>query len=218
MTSIVFNAMSLLALLLLPIGTVSAQKMKAVDLGLSIKWAPCNVGASSPEQYGDYFAWGETAVKEDYSWKTLKYCGDAGGNSFTKYNSKERYGAVDNLVQLEPSDDAAHVMMKGKWRIPTKEEWKELKEKCTWEKTEVNGVKGYNVTGPSGKSIFLPSGGLKSNTSSVNAGVIGNYWSSTLYTSHPYSGYCIYFNSSGIYMDEESYRHYGLTIRAVSPK
>ena len=218
MTNRIVKAAVLLVLMVMPFGTVSAKKMKAVDLGLSIKWAPCNVGANSPEDFGNYYAWGEIAPKAEYSWKTLRFCGDAGGNSFSKYNTKERYGAVDNLVQLELADDAARANLRGKWRMPTMEEWKELREKCEWEWTEVNGVKGYKVTGPSGKSIFLPCAGLMSNTSVVREGVQGCYWSSSLYPDSPYSALEVYFNSSSIYTDEESYRSYGLSIRAVSVK
>ena len=176
------------------------------------------MGASAPEQFGNYYAWGEIAPKAEYSWKTLRFCGDAGGNSFSKYNTKERYGATDNLLQLEPADDAAHTILRGNWRMPTREEWKELREKCQWEWTEVNGVKGYTVTGPSGKSIFLPCAGLMSNSSVVRAGTQGSYWSSSLYADYPYSAYDIYFNSSNIYIDEDSYRSYGLSVRAVSTK
>ena len=218
MTNKLFKAAALVLLLSVPFGTVSAKKMKAVDLGLSIKWAPCNVGASAPEQFGDYFAWGEIVPKAEYSWKTLRFCNDAGGNSFAKYNTKERYGATDNLLQLEPADDAARAVLRGNWRMPTREEWKELREKCKWEWAEVNGVKGYTVTGPNGNSIFLPAAGLMSNSSAVRAGTQGCYWSSSLYENYPYSAYEIYFNSSNIYLDEESYRSYGLSVRAVSTK
>ena len=218
MTNKFFKAALLAIMVTVPFVTVSAKKMKAVDLGLSIKWAPCNVGASSPEEYGDYFAWGEIAPKAEYSWKTLRFCGDAGGNSFSKYNTKEHYGPVDNLLELELADDAARKNLKGKWRTPTREEWAELREKCEWEWTELNGVKGYKVTGPSGKSIFLPCAGIMSNTSPVNAGVRGVYWTASLYPSSPSSAYEFNFGSGGIYTDEESYRSYGLTIRAVSTK
>lgn len=215
MTNKLFKAAVLLVLLSLPFGTADAKKMKAVNLGLSVKWATCNVGASSPEQYGNYYAWGETSPKSEYTWKSLKWCGDAGGNSFSKYNTKENYGPVDNLKKLQPADDAARAALKGKWRTPTREEWNELREKCQWEWTEVKGVKGYKITGPSGKSIFLPACGLRSNDYVTNDGKMGCYWSSSLYESSPYSAYHIYFNSSSIYTDEDSYRHYGYSVRAV---
>lgn len=149
----------------------------AVDLGLSVKWASWNVGASSPEEYGIYFAWGETVPKDNYDWSTYKY----GTLNFSKYNS------TDGLAQLELEDDAAHVTWGKGWRMPTHDEELELANKCSWESTELNGISGYKITGPNGNSIFMPRGGLYdgtdyacdgTNLSNVNYG--GWYWSSTL--------------------------------------
>ena len=140
-----------------------------IDLGLSVKWASWNIGASKPEEYGSYFSWGETSPKSNYAWSTYKY-----GNPPSKYNS------TDNKKTLDPSDDAAVVLWGGKWRMPTNAEEKELYEKCKWTYTQRNGINGYQVTGPNGNSIFLPSAGLydaNSTLSSKNSG--GWYWSST---------------------------------------
>ena len=123
-----------------------------VDLGLSVKWATCNLGATSPEEYGDYIAWGETEPKEEYSWSTYKWCNGT-KTSITKYN------ATDGLTTLLPEDDAAHVNWGGQWRMPTKEELTELRVECSWEWMTINGIKGNKVTGPNGNSIFLPAGG-----------------------------------------------------------
>ena len=125
---------------------------EAVDLGLSVKWATFNVGASKPEDYGDYFAWGETEPKEEYSWATYKWY-DGTTNNITKYNK------TDSLTTLEPEDDAAHVHWGDKWRMPTKEELQELIDSCQWERTTVNEVRGNTVTGPNGNSIFIPLAG-----------------------------------------------------------
>ena len=123
-----------------------------VDLGLSVKWATFNVGARAPEYYGDYFAWGETEPKEEYSWATYKWY-DGTTNNVTKYNK------MDSLTTLEPEDDAAHVHWGGYWRMPTKEELQELIDSCQWERTTVNEVRGNTVTGPNGNSIFIPLAG-----------------------------------------------------------
>ena len=153
---------------------------EAIDLGLTsgTLWASCNIGASSPEEYGDYFAWGETAPKSNYDWSTYKFGNES---NFTKYNS------TDGLTQLELEDDAAYVILGKGWRMPTHEEELELAKECTWEDVEVNGISGYKITGPNGNSIFMPRGGIYDGTdytcdgttlSSVNSD--GWYWSSTL--------------------------------------
>lgn len=140
---------------------MSYAQPKAVDLGLSVKWADRNLGAPTPEEYGEYYGWGETSPKSDYDWSTLKYCTDGEGRHFNKYvpSDKSKYwsgsGSPDNKTRLDLSDDAARAKLVGKWRIPTKAEWEELKEKCKWSWTG----SGYMVTGPNGRSIFLPAAG-----------------------------------------------------------
>lgn len=143
---------------------------EVVDLGLpsGLKWRSMNVGASKPEDYGDYFAWGETSPKASYT------------NSNYKYRSSDIYG--DGIGKkgtvLIPEDDAATVNVGSDWRTPKFSEWKELKEKCTWTWTTRNGVKGMQVTGPSGKSIFLPAGGCYG-SSVTYRGTQGHYWSAS---------------------------------------
>ena len=130
---------------------------EAVDLGLSVKWAGCNVGADSPEEYGDYFAWGETTTKSDYSSSTsITY-----GLSISELESRGIIGADS---QLAPAYDAATVNWGDDWRMPTLGEIKELIDRCTWEWTSVNGVSGQKVTGPKGNSIFLPAVGFRLGT------------------------------------------------------
>lgn len=161
-----------------------------VDLGLSVKWATCNVGASKPEEYGDYFAWGETTTKSTYNWSTYKwYNGDY--DKPTKYSSYYKSRNVDKTV-LDKEDDAAAVNWGGNWRMPTKEEQMELKEQCTWTWTSQNGVEGYQVKGPNGNSIFLPAAGFIIDSKIANTLYKPErvaYWSSSINTSEPSSAY-----------------------------
>ena len=188
-----------------------------VDLGLSVKWATMNIGANAPEEYGDYFAWGETTTKTDYSWSTYKWC-QGTEKTLTKYNTSSDYSytAPDNKTQLDLEDDAAHVNWGGTWRMPTDAELTELREKCKWTWTTLNGVNGFKVAGPSGNSIFLPAAGYRYGTSLDDAGSNGSYWSSSLLESTPSRAWLVYFYSSGANRDSSS-RYYGLSVRAVCP-
>lgn len=132
-----------------------ASKYKGIDLGLSVKWAECNVGAEVPEVLGGYYAWGETEEKADYTWANYKWCNGT-YNSLNKYCYQSSYGTVDDKTILDMEDDVAFVMWGTGWRMPTRVEAQELCNKCSWELTSVNGVKGYRVTGPNGNSIFFP--------------------------------------------------------------
>lgn len=189
-------------------------KHEFVDLGLSVNWATCNIGANKPEEFGDYFAWGETEPKSTYSMNTYKYC-KCLEITFTKYNTRNNY---DNKTTLELIDDAAHVAWGDNWHIPTCYEIKELIDKCTWTWTSQNGVIGYKLTSKiNGNSIFLPAAGYRSGVSIINVGYHCGYWSSSLYKSSPYNAYYFDFRLGSIgcsYSD----RHYGRTIRAVCPK
>lgn len=185
-----------------------------VDLGLSVKWASCNVGASKPEDYGDYFAWGETTTKSTYDVSTYKHS-NGSYNSLTKYNNNSKYGKVDNKTQLDLTDDAATVNWGGAWRMPTDAEMTELLEQCIWTWTTQNGVNGYKVISKSnGNSIFLPAAGDRLDSSLYDAGSIGHYWLSSLYTDYPGSAWYVYFNSSYVYRGIY-YRFGGFTVRPV---
>ncbi|MBR0334175.1 MAG: InlB B-repeat-containing protein [Bacteroidales bacterium] len=187
-----------------------------VDLGLpsGLKWATCNVGAATPEAYGDYFAWGETSPKDDYSWSTYKYCGGP-YNNITKYCTDIYYGTVDNKTILELSDDAARANWGGTWRMPTGAEIEELLNNCTWTKALHNGVEGCKVTSKTnGNSIFLPAAGNRFGTSVFNVGFSGFYWSSSLFESDPYDAYYLKFRPGDV---GYSYRYDGHTVRAVCP-
>jgi hypothetical protein len=172
-----------------------------VDLGLSVKWATMNVGATSPEEYGDYFAWGETKPKSDYNWGTYKWC-DGDYNNMTKYCSHSKFGIVDNKIVLDREDDAAHVNWGGAWRMPSKAELDELIENCTWSWTTQNGVDGYTVTSKTnGNSIFLPAAGDKNGNVQHNG--YGFYWSSSAatYREQVSALYFEYEGSAGIRND-----------------
>ena len=187
-----------------------------VDLGLSVKWATCNVGADSPEEYGDYFAWGETTPKTTYNWSTYKYC-NGSSSTMTKYCIKSSYGTVDNKTTLELTDDAARVNWGGKWRMPTRAEQDELRNtsNCTWTWTTQNGVKGYKVTSKkNGNSIFLPAAGCRIGGSLYDAGSDGYYWSSSLNADNGhYACYLLFDSDYVVWYD--NYRYYGRCVRAV---
>ena len=184
-----------------------------VDLGLSVKWATCNVGANAPEEYGDYFAWGETTTKSAYDWSTYKWC-NGSENTMTKYCTNSSYGIVDNKTTLELSDDAARANWGGSWRMPTDAEMTELREQCIWTWTTRNGVNGYIVTAANGNSIFLPAAGLRFDNSLDYVGKTGCYWSSLLYTDEPFGAYYLAIVST-FTSGEYSYRSYGFTVRPV---
>lgn len=192
-------------------GEVKAFKTKnvipeAVDLGLSVKWANLNVGASAPEGNGGYFAWGEIESKERYAWDTYKWC-NGSENTLNKYNVDSTLGAIDGCNQLELQDDAAYKVFGGYWRMPTFDEIRELQENCIWTEVIQQGVKGYNVTSNStGNSIFLPAAGYYDETS-LNMSGSCYYWSRTLNSQYPII--------SGSIGDNGQKRHMGLTIRPV---
>ena len=185
-----------------------------VDLGLSVKWATCNVGASSPEGYGDYFAWGKTKPKTIYNWSTYDWC-NGSETTLTKYNNSSDYGWVDNKTQLDLADDAARANWGGPWRMPTDAELTELREQCTWTWTTQNGVNGYKVTSKSnGNSIFLPAAGWRGDSSLYDAGSDGGCWSSSLSTDDPYRAWAVNFYSGRVGRYGNS-RSIGYTVRPV---
>ena len=187
-----------------------------VDLALpsGLKWATMNVGATSPEDYGGYYAWGETEENNNYEWSTYKWC-NGSSYTMTKYCTESYYGTVDNKTVLDPEDDVAHVNWGGSWRMPTKAEQDELRNNCTWEWTTQNGVNGYKVTGPNGNSIFLPAAGYRHGTEVYYRGSHGYYWSSSLNSYYSYYAYNLNFYS-GSYVWSGNYRFYGRSVRPVS--
>ena len=179
-----------------------------VDLGLSVLWATCNVGANNAEDYGDLFAWGETEPKEVYGWNTYNWC-DGTGTNMTKYNS------TDGLTTLLPEDDAAHVHWGGQWRMPSDVEMSELISDCTWELITKNGVKGYQITskveGYLDQSIFWPCAGYLNHDLNNIVSASARYWTNK----------CNGSNACNLYEFETimyNTRRCGCSIRPVLPK
>lgn len=180
-----------------PVTTGTHAGHEWVDLGLSVKWATCNVGASSPEDYGSYFAWGETSPKNVYTWENLKYRTEGDSYQkvkFSKYVASSGNGLVDNKNRLDMNDDTAQANWGGSWRMPTRAEQDELMEKCTWTWNTQGGHDGYRVTSKSnGNSVFLPAAGYRYEANLYRAGSNGYYWSSSLSTSINYHAYNLFF-------------------------
>ena len=190
-----------------------------VDLGLpsGTLWATCNVGATTPEGYGDYFAWGETQPKSYYDWSTYRYC-NGSYDQLTKYCTNSYYGHngfTDYLTVLQPTDDAATANWGSSWRMPTKEQWEELRYKTTSIWTSSNGVNGWLFTASNGRNLFLPAAGYRWEGEFRSVGSYGHYWSSSLYTDH-LPGYArdFYFDSYGCIMYYDI-RSYGQSVRPV---
>ena len=185
----------------------------AVDLGLSVLWATCNIGANVPEEHGDYYAWGEIKVKPEYSWNTYNWCNNASSQSLTKYNYDAEYGIVDNLATLEDADDVAHHLLGDKWRIPTYPEFDELINNCTWTWTQIGGVNGYQIASKvNANSIFLPVTGF-SNNYDTDAGF---YWTSYLSSAVPDLGTQLIIEQSDISLTTVfAFRDYGMAVRPV---
>ncbi len=196
--------------------TGTANGYDWVDLGLpsGTKWATCNVGATSPEKYGNYYAWGETTTKETYSWNTYKYGTynyDDDYSKLTKYNT-------DGLTTLEATDDVATTNWGGKWRMPTSAEWAELIDNCEWTWTDDyngTGVAGRIVTSKTnGNTIFLPAAGCRYYDGLYYAGSYGYYWSGSLYTDSPSYAWGAYFRSGDVDRGG-NYRDFGQSVRPV---
>ena len=213
-------------------GTPATPLPDAVDLGLpsGLKWASFNLGATKPEEYGDYYAWGETepyysslnpltwkeGKEAGYKWSSYKWCMGS-YNTMTKYCSNSEYGYVgftDTKTVLDSEDDAASVNLGGNWRMPTDADWTELRVHCSWSWTTQNGVYGRLVTGSNGNSIFLPAAGGRYTTNLSDAGSFGYYWSSSLFTDYPNGAWHVYFNPDNGYRGSTN-RYYGLSVRPV---
>lgn len=197
----------------------SETAVEWIDLGLpsGTLWGKCNIGATAPEEYGDYFVWGETVTKQVYDWSTYRYC-TADGDSLltlTKYNTSEAYGMVDNLTILQTTDDVAVDVASGT-RIPTREDWEELLAGTVAEWGTLNGVGGYCLTAPNGNSLFLPAAGSSNGKELVAAGEYGFYWSASLFTDSPDDAWSFSFLPGNHRIGSFGYRSDGQSIRPVS--
>ena len=197
----------------------------SVDLGLSVKWASCNLGASKPTEYGGYYQWAGTEDVSDTSiyldWSNCPcHTGSSYSSGWKKYNTNPSYGTVDNKTVLEPMDDAAAVALGGKWRMPTDEEWSELCniENCSWTWTSIDGVNGYKVQSKkpdyTNNWIFLPAAGYRNNGNLDDVGSCGGYWSSSLAVSPSYAYYMDF--KSGNFERYGFGRYFGRSVRPVS--
>lgn len=185
-----------------------------VDLGLSVKWATCNLDATKPEEFGNYYAWGETALDSVYSWDAYKYGTDF--DALTKYCNNSSYGTVDNLTTLEAADDAATANWGSEWRMPTIDEWKELISDCTWKWVSLNEIDGYEVkSSKNGNTLFLPAASCRRAEDLGFPSAHGCYWSSSLGTDNPSGAQSVFFYSGDHYTGNSS-RCYLQTIRPVS--
>ena len=188
-----------------------------VDLGLSVVWATCNLGASGPGDYGDYYAWGGTKPKSDYFWETYRFRlrGDSDGTvEFKRYNTADSRGLIDSRSRLESADDAAHADWGGSWRMPTRAEWDELLTRCTWTWTVRYNRHGYLVTSQlNGNSIFLPAAGLMDGPTINHSGIAGGYWASNLDPEYPEQAVSLSLYTQSV---DNFARRFGLSIRPVS--
>ncbi len=189
-----------------------------VDLGLpsGTLWATCNVGATSLEDYGDYFAWGETRPKSTYNWSTYKYC-KGSSTTLTKYCTDTKYGVADGKITLEPEDDAATANWGGRWRMPTSIEQDELLNECALTRSLVNGVTLHCLTGPNGNYLYLPAAGYRHNSDCSYSGNTGFFWANDI-NNYSLNNYMYYWFNSEQLDWGNLYRSYGFSVRPVIGK
>lgn len=199
----------------------TSNEIDYVDLGLSVMWATCNIGASVPEEVGNYYAWGETENKRKYTWPTYKYCNKS-GDRLNKYCYNKAFGnngVTDNKGVLELSDDVANLKFGGKWHIPTIEEFEELRECCTWSWVTQNGVYGYkitsNISGFTDRSIFIPTTGYYDESGKVEPTTGGYYWANSLSVGGGKNASSMYFSTEYIDWYHDVGRNCGLPVRPV---
>lgn len=223
-------------LLITVIGLISCEKndpaekphkglaeTEAVDLGLpsGTLWAPCNIGAEKPEDFGNYFAWGEITGSNEgktiFGIDNYKWC-DGTFYSLKKYNTDGQYGVIDNLTELEPEDDAAYVNWGGNWKTPTMDQLKELfnHDYTDWEFSQVHGVNGWLIMSKANSNmIFIPFAGCYVEDDYTEVGEEGDYWSSTLYTHNCNSAWSVSFTEEGWNEGNQENRYLGFPVRAV---
>lgn len=176
------------------------ENVHSIDLGLSVKWASCNVGATTPEDTGSYMAWGEMTEKSDYCWA-----------SYFDENCERTLTSICGMADY----DVATAMWGDEWRLPTLAEMQELCDRCTWSWTEQNGQKGCTVTGPNGQSIFLPAGGTRQGTGLYLKSSYGSFLTGTRDDSNRFYARSLVFFSTGEHWIDTNLRDYGQSIRPV---
>ena len=193
-----------------------------VDLGLSIKWATCNVGASSPNEYGDYFAWGEIVPKSEYNNTNYKWQKkDERYLYFTKYDYLKEDGKVDKKTRLEKADDVASAFWGDNWRMPTTEEIRELKKNCLWTWITIDGCKGYIATSSiNGKSVFFPAAGCWDGVEHKSKEVGGWFWTADLVEPQSAAALRYYYDeryspSDNVFTQYSCRRNYGFSVRPI---
>lgn len=191
----------------------TSADIKAVDLGLSVRWASRNLGARTDTENGYFYAWGEVAPKEGrYEWSTYTFCKGIGEGNFSKYITDSQWGEVDGKTRLDPEDDAAHVFMGGDWRMPTPDEFQELVDKCTFENVAMNGRTVMKATGPNGNCIYFPHTGTTSVIDEIYC------WTADMSAGANQHAICYGIQSffgEGYKSWED--RYVGMTVRAVCP-
>lgn len=198
---------------------VEVDSVMGVDLGLSVIWASCNVGATIPEDFGNYYSWGELSPKTKYNWESYKYV-IPGDLTILKYNTEPEYGTADNLTILEAADDAAAQTLGGKWRTPTKADWDEIwgSPNCKWIWTKHNLEDGTSVRGcevvnnKTGVTLFLPFAGYAAQETIQQQNEYGYYWTADLDADYAYCAYCMDLSSDAWYT---YMRYQGMPVRAV---
>lgn len=209
-----FTLLSLMSLMCFGLLAQEKTKHESVDLGLSVKWATCNVGSDTPEGYGDYYAWAETSTKENYTWRSYKHC-DGSSTKLNKYCVGNSYGKSDNLSEMEAADDVATQLWGVQWRTPTDAEMTELREKCNWNWTTQNGVSGYVITSrKNGNSIFLPASGSRQDKELLFVGSKGIYTTRTVCKNYSFSVFDLYFTDEKVERADIS-RRFGVSVRPV---
>lgn len=199
-----------------------------VDLGLSVRWAKCNIGAHTPEDYGDYFAWGETYTKSSYNRMSYKYFGETYDRfSYTKYlGDNNPYDKDDFSINME--DDAAFVLWGAPWRMPSKAEIDEIVRMCDWVFDKVNDVQGcWAISKVNGNKIFFPLAGYKCDDELLDSGLSGKYWGGEIRKDMCFEAYQIWISykdslaemekKTMILLSDDGYREYGRPIRPVCP-
>lgn len=198
-------------------GNVRDHDYVDLELPSGRLWATCNVGATKPTEYGDFFAWGETEPKKEFTWENYKWAKD-NGQFMTKYCTKKEEGKVDNKMVLDKVDDAANVNWGSAWRMPTSKDIQELLDGCSWEWT--NNFEGSGIAGRIGHSrknqntIFLPAAGYYNNTENSSVHTEGYYWSSSLFKNTMNGSYFLCF--ANYFIDWRGNKRFaGRSVRAV---